>query len=403
MAAKTRWAIASLLIAAACGQARGANDSTGDVLFLRSGNDVAVVEAGARAPSFSGEATPSGDWSTVVRSGIHRGTTTLVASDPRSGARLWEQDLDGRYVVKLVSAASDTVVLAPADQTHYNAGRRRTRLVIAGPAREVRPLTLDGNYEPEAVSVDGSTLFVIRYLPALRPDRYQVRQVDVASGEVGAVYTPDAELQQSMGGTARVQAASADGTRLYTLYTLEDGHSEHAFIHTLALDELWAHCIDLPAGFTTDARTATGLALSPDGDRLYVANSSIGRLAEIDTDTLQVVRTAPLDIDHFGPTTAVHDGASTLYVTSGSSLVTVDLESLTQTASWLLDDAVRGLQVAAEAGRVYVGHRDEVSVVDAATGEELDTIDPPGLQSIGELGPVFPEVHPGRRLIKCAC
>jgi hypothetical protein len=311
MPSTSRWAIALLLMGAACGQARGAGDSAGgDVLFLRSGNDVAIVEAGARSPSFSGEATPSGDWSEVVRAVASRGSTTLVASDTSSGEPMWRQELDGRLRVKLVSAASDTVVLAPANQTHFNAGRHRTRLVIAGPARdEARSLTLEGNYEPEAVSVDGSTLFVIRYLPALRPNRYQVRQVDVATGEVGAVYTPDAELQQAMGGTARVQAASADGTRLYTLYTLDDGHSEHAFIHTLALDELWAHCIDLPAGFTTDAATATGLALSPDGARLYVANSSIGRLAEIDTSTLQVVRTASLDIENFGRTTAVHDGA----------------------------------------------------------------------------------------------
>jgi hypothetical protein len=371
---------------------------------LRSGNDVAVVDAGSGSPSFSGRATPSGDWSFVVRSVIHRGTTSLVGSDPRSGAELWRQDVGGRLVVKLASAASETVVLAPASQTHFNSGRRQTRLVIAGPGREEpRALILEGNFEPEAVSVDGSTLFVIRYLPALRPNRYQVRQVDIASGDVGAVYTPDAELQQSMGGKARVQVASADGTRLYTLYTLEEGHSEHAFIHTLALDELWAHCIDLPAGFTTDARTATGLALSPSGDRLYVANSSIGRLAEVDTRTLRVIRTAPLDIEHFGPTTAVHDGDSTLYVTSGSAVVTVDLESLTQTDSWLLDDEIRGLQVAAEAGRVYVGHRDEIAVLEAGTGEELDSIDPPGVETIGELGPVFPEVDPGQEVLDCAC
>lgn len=391
---------------AGCGAAQGSSNrpAADDVLYLRSRSGVAVVGAGADAPSFRGYATPSGDWSTVVQSSIVRGVTTLTATDPRSGSQMWGMELGGRLVVKLVSAGGDTVVLAPATQPHFTLGRARTKLVIAGPSStEPRYLTLGGNYEPEAVSVDGSTLFVIRYLPAHKPNRYQVRQLDVATGEVSGVYTPDAHLQEAMGGTARVQAAAADGTRLYTLYTIGSGDSKRAFIHTLGLDEKWAHCIDLPSSFATKAQSATALALSPDGDRLYVTNSVTGGMAEIDTESLGVIRTSAIDIVHSGQTAAVHDGDSTLYVTSGNSLVTVDLQSLTQVDSWEFGRDITGMQVAAREGRLYVGFRDEVSIVDPTTGEEIDSIDPPGVKAIEELGPVFPEVDGGQEALTCAC
>lgn len=394
--------MAALLVLAGCGAARGSEGAANDTLYLRSRNSVAVVNAGANAPSFKGYATPSGDWSTVVRSSIDHGATNLEAVNPRTGDELWNQDFDGRLTVKLVSADGDTVVLAPDNQRHFSLGRRETQLVIGGPSMaQSHTMTLEGNYEPEAVSVDGSTLFVISYLPAHKPDRYQVRKLDLASGEVGAVYTPDAHLQEAMGGTARMQTASADGTRLYTLYTVGQGDSKSAFIHTLALDDVWAHCIDLPASFASHAQS-TALALSPDGDRLYVTNSATEQLAEVDTETLQVVRTAPIDTAYSGATNAVHDGGSNLYVTSGPQLISIDLQSLTQTDSWILDDAIRGVQASTKSGRLYVGHRDAISVVDASTGREIDSIDPPGVKSIVRLGPAFPQVD-GGDLLECAC
>jgi hypothetical protein len=400
---RRRAAIAALLVLTGCGAARGNDGPTADVLYLRSARGVAVVEAGAKAPSFKGYATPSGDWSTAVSSLIGRGRTSLKAVDPRSGALLWAHDLDGRLVVKLVSADGDTVVLSPVRQRHYLTGRQQTRLIVyTRSMREPHTVTIPGNYEPEALSVDGSTLFAIRYLPARSPNRYQVRQLDIASGKVGGVYTPDAHLQEAMGGRARVQTGSSDGTRLYTLYTLGAGDSKRAFIHTLALDEKWAHCIDLPPSFATKAQWATALALSPDGTRLYITNSATGRLAEIDTDSLEVIRTTTLDIVHSSQTTAIHDGASTLYITSGDRVVTVDLESLTQRRSWGFGRRITGLQVAAEAGKLYVGFRDEIATVDPTTGEEIDSIDPPGVNNIQELGPVYPQME-GTGQLTCAC
>lgn len=392
------------LAAVACGTPGEGSRPAQDVFFLRSARGVTVVKAGAGAPSFEGPAVPSGDWSTVVRSSLGKGETTLRAVNPRTGGQLWEQVVDGRQVVKLVSADGQRVVLASIRQIHFTYGRSTTQLTFAGPAYETpQVVTLEGNFEPEAFSKDGSTLFVISYLPARRPQSYQVRQLDIATGKVSDVYTPDAHLQTAMGGTARVQTAAPDGTRMYTLYTVRHGDETYAFIHVLALDEMWAHCIDLPQEFAQEAESGTALTLSPDGDRLFVANTSSGHVAEVDTRALQVVRSAPLDIPDLGSAHALYNGGPTLYVSSGAQLVTVDAGSLEQTGSSVLNHEIRGIQYAPGSGRVYLGFRDEIAVLDPETGEQIAAIDPPGVNHIGEFGPIFPSVNGGRKFLKCAC
>ncbi|MGH2694188.1 MAG: YncE family protein, partial [Actinomycetota bacterium] len=215
----------------------------------------------------------------------------------------------------------------------------------------------------------------------------------------------DADLQEAMGGTARIQAASPDGRRLYTLYTLpgpEDGE-DYAFIHVLSLDELWAHCIDLPAGFATSAESATALTVSPDGRRLYVANGATRTLAEIDTEALEVARTSTLDLGSGGIVHGAHDPDSTLYLARGRRVVAVDASGLTQRRAWVMPEKVRGLQVTPDARRLYVGLRQQVAVLDTVTGDRLEMIDPPGVRWIDQFGPVTRSVDPGRTEITCAC
>lgn len=392
-------AVAVSLLAACGGPISGA---TQDLLFLRSPRGIAVVEPGAAAPAFrDAAAVPSGDWSTVVRSGPWGDETRLVALDPRSGIERWERDVAGDLTAKIVSEDGSLVALGPSNESYYLFGRRRTTMVIAGTRVSTpRTITLKGNFEPEAFSVDGKSLFVIKYLPARAPSRYQVRRLDLITERVHNVYTADGHLQEAMQGTARIQTASPDGRRLYTLYTLG---SNMAFIHVLSLDELWAHCIDLPKAFGTAAESKTALTVSPDGKRLYVANSETESVAEIDTQQLRVVGTTPITTVDAGRAHAVHDSGSTLYVGSGLRVSVVDTGALTQKDFWTMPERIRGLQVSRDAQRLYVGLRDRVAILDAATGEILDTIDPPGIGRITQFGPVMRSLDTGRAAITCAC
>ncbi len=404
------------LLLAACGPQPGSEqieETTRDLLFLRSAQGVAVVEAGAASPTFQdAAAVPSRDWSTVVRSipyrGSYEGTTGVIAVDPSSGAERWERTITGNLEPKVVSDDGDLVALGPVRERYYRDGRTRTKLVIAGDQlAEPQTIELEGNYEPEAFSTDGGSLFLISYLPARAPTRYQIRRLDLRTERVEGVYTPDADLQRAMGGTARIQAASADGRRLYTLYTVGSARegTRYAFIHVLSLDQLWAHCIDLPPEFATSAESSTALTVSPDGTRLYVANARVGALAEIDTDALEVTRSTTIELASKGESYGAHDPNSTLYFSSGRELIAVDASSLTEKRSWLMKENVRGLQTATDASRIYVGQKDRIDILDAEGGETLDSVNPPGVKRIEQFGPVTrpqDEVEV-RKDFTCAC
>ena len=177
----------------------------------------------------------------------------------------------------------------------------------------------------------------------------------------------------------------------------------YAFVHCLSLDELWAHCIDLPPEFAPSAESATALTVSPDGKHLYVANAKTGALAEIDTEALEVTRTGSVDLGPGGVTFGVHDSNSTLYFGSGTRVIAIDAVALTVRRSWAMAERIRGLQTTTDATKVYVGLRDRVEVLDAGTGKRLESIDPPGVKRIDQFGPVMRPEDAPRKDFACAC
>ena len=389
-----------------CGQPEGPRAL--DTVFLRTGGLLAAIKPGASAPSFrGGAAVPSPTWKTVVRSNQVRGTTRLTAVDPVSGAFRWQGEVPGDFRVKVVSHDGSLAALGPMSERSYEQGRRQTSLLIAG-SRSAKPrgYGLPGNYEPEAFSKDGKSLFVIRYIPARNPTSYQVQRLDLVTGEVVGVYTPDEHLQQAMGGTARIQAASPDGLRLYTLYTLDMGNGmTHAFIHVLALDELWAHCIDLPHDFALAPERSTSIAVTPDGSQVYVVNSTAQQVAVIDAESLQVTETAPISLVSGSKTYTATAGDGDLYVATSTRVLALDRD-LREVRRWQMTEAVKGLQIARDARRLYVGLRNRVAVVDPQLDGVLSLVDPPGIGNIRELGPVIrPLEYANPRLSKltCAC
>jgi hypothetical protein len=361
-----------------------------DLLFLRTSKGLTLVKAlpEAVAVPFSG-GVPSLDWSAVARGTIRGDETHVVAFDTSSGQLRWSRDVPGRYEVKVASGEARLVALGPRSRSYggYPAGRSTTTLVILGGSAAPREIALEGNYEPEAFSTDGETLFVVEYLPAQRPTSYRVRQLDLSTGVVGGVYSVDSELQESMQGTARIQAASPDGSRLYTLYSLDGGHgASRTFVHVLSLDEKWAHCVDLPESFGNAAQQGVALSVSPDGSRAYVADAASGSVAEIDTDALTVTRSANVD---FGSTrrpmyaAPAADGA--LYLASGDRLLAVDPSTMSPGRSWEMLGRITGIQVGEGTGRVYVGLRDRIEVFDTRTGDRLEELNP-DIGSIDQLG-----------------
>ena len=386
------------LVMGGCGQ-----PLVDDMLYLQTPRGVTAIRAGASGPSFvEYGAIPTRDWSTVVRSRPNGTSTRVTALIPSTATRLWTQSLNGDWRVKIVSEDGNFAALGSYNERSYKYGRRNTSLAIVDSRGHSRKFGLSGNIEPEAFSTDGKNLFVLQYTPPRRPTRYQVRRMDLTTGKLHDVFTPDAHLQTAMRGTARVQASSSDGSRLYTLYTVGTGDSKHAFIHVLSLDELWAHCIDLPHDFARSAESAA-LTVDAETERLYVANANADAIAEIDTDNLRVVGEGAAMFPTADATHAVVGPENTLYVASGAHLTAIDLGSMETVRSWTMSNRVSGIQISNDELKIYVGLRDEVMVLDASSGKTIKKIDPKGVGRIGRLGKVSPSLDQIPDKFACAC
>jgi hypothetical protein len=390
--------VMAALALAGCGTPTPINE----ILFLETARGIAVVRAGAGAPTFAAAgAVPSRDWSRVISTSRQQHTTRVSAFIPASGTRLWTSRTPGNLKTKVVSEDGNLAVLGPARERHYTQGRSQTHLVVAASHEPPRVFDLRGNFEPEAFSTNGDNIFVLQYRPARAPRSYQVRRLDLTTGKIHDVYTPDAHLQEAMRGDARIQTVSPDGSYLYTLYTLRGHDGPHAFIHVLNLDEMWAHCIDLPEPFGS-AADSTALTTSPSGDALYVANGATGSIATVDPEALRVVNTADVDFGKPRPTSGAV-GGDTLYLANKTSLAAVDLKRMSIRRTWSLPERISGLQVTKDGGHVYVGLKDRVVVLDGSNGKRLRTWNPPGVKRIGGLGRTTRTINDVPKQFSCAC
>jgi DNA-binding beta-propeller fold protein YncE len=258
-----------------------------------------------------GVVTPGGD-DRYVTLGARRGT--VVARVQRDGGEiLRSRFLDDRLTVPAVaydgspsglSADGRTLVLVQPRATHP---RRRTTFAVLGTHRlETHDVVaLPGDFSFDAISPDGSRIYLIEYLSRYDPTRYQVRAYDTRSGRLlpNPIVDPD-EPPGEMRGYPLARAVSPAGRWAYTLY---DGSGEHPFIH--ALDTLGgrAVCIDVDAlahrpgfrGALANHAHRFGLALSEDGGELTVLDRD-ERVARVDTRTFEVSgRPEPADGNGF--------------------------------------------------------------------------------------------------------
>jgi hypothetical protein len=145
-----------------------------------------------------------------------------------------------------------------------------------------RVVTLRGSYAFDALSPDGSTMYVIQYTSTIDYTQYRVRAVDLHSGHVlpGAI-VDKREPDEKMQGAPMSRVATRDGGWAYTLYSRQ---AQTAFVHALDTRHRAAVCIDLP--FRVDISSRVRISLV--GTQLVVRQTAIGTLAVIDTRTYRV-------------------------------------------------------------------------------------------------------------------
>jgi hypothetical protein len=327
-----------------------------------------------------------------------RGTSTAVEMrDSSTGALLSRTSLAGRLDVRVASLTGRSVALMrplpPGVDPTIALPRARTEIVVADPAGRRAPhrYALDGNFEPEAFSIDDTRLFLIQYLPALAPSAYRVTFLDLESGRVHPVFGRFDSPPERMPGIRLAQLFDATAEQLYTLYTNKPaehfhdhwqdasyGDREVSFVHVLNLRQGWAYCAGLPRALWGQPARAQALAPSIDGRSLFVVDAMRGIVTELNTRTMAIMRTERVDLGelHRGRTTALmsEDGSILHVGTGGASVVRIDARTLDVLGRWELPGDLTAMALSPDGARLYAAAGDRVAVVDAATGEPLSTL-----------------------------
>lgn len=194
--------------------------------------------------------------------------------------------VDGRWRVAGVSPNGRFAALA-----RQSRDRRSTDATIVDLTREriARRLDLRGDFEVETVSNDGRRLFLIEHLAASKT-KYLVRLFDLSRNRLATKTLRGKGEPSVMAGYAWSGVGSPDGRWLLTLYLNSD--RKLAFVHALDLVTSIPTCIFLPGRGSFASLKGYSLTLSPDGGKLYAANTALGVISEIDLATRKVVRTA---------------------------------------------------------------------------------------------------------------
>ena len=229
---------------------------------------------------------------------IPAGSRTIVERVAQHGGQVlaW-RSLRGIFTIPAVaydgsagglSSDGTTLVLI---QPRTSFPRAATRLLVLG-GNSLRPrrlVQLKGDFSFDAVSPNGSWLYLIHYVAPNDPTRYLVRAYDLRRGHLLAKPIIDPhEADEKMRGNPLSRTMSSSGRWAYTLY---DGAGATPFVHALDTVARTARCIDLdgvPSG--TDLwqlRLGTDIA----GEGLVVRDRATPLLL-IDLRTLRVSRAA---------------------------------------------------------------------------------------------------------------
>lgn len=368
----------------------------------RAGDDgLEVIRASTKEPIFD---LPLGDpddaWATMVSATSTDGSTRVneleVGSEPPGRS----QTIDGDWRLPTVgldplpagvSADGQTIVLVDAATS---AATSTSRFAILSRSFSAAPriVTLDGEFEYDALSPDGTTLYLVEHLAAPPDGHYQVRALDTASGTLrDGVIVDKQNLAEPMAGYPIEQLRQPNGF-VFTLYR----GAEHPFIHALSSSDAWAICIDLPAAGMTNADAALdwGLAASADGRTVYAVNATLGLATAIDGNDLgvrqsarfagpaassAVITLAKFGHEPSGPVgrrAVVSTDGSTLFAAGSGGIVRIATRDLSTSTTLLAGSAVDALALTPDGATLYalLHEGGQIVALDPSTGEVVGQV-----------------------------
>jgi hypothetical protein len=339
---------------------------------------------------------PGEQWGDVITA-TPGPTSTLIRNvviQPGFGGN--GQTIDGRWVLPTIgddpvpvglSANRSTLVLVEADVAHGSAGADRTSsrfaVVDANLSRHsTRIVELPGAFDFDALSPDGSLLFVAQQIPGPLVGRYQVRAVETASGRLRPEIIVDKRnLDEQMAGYPIDQERRSDGM-VMTLYR----GAAYPFVHALSSVDAWAVCIDLPKRGFDEESAATDWGIVTAGSSDLAINATLGIAVDIDPSELSVRRTidfkpsaaSPFRLAKFGHgdlgpagrrVVASPDGAS-VYAAGADGIVRLGTRDLDVEQRYLTGTAIDALAVTPDGSTIFALTRSggRIARLDAASG-----------------------------------
>jgi hypothetical protein len=227
---------------------------------------------------------------------IPTGSRTIVARVAQRGGQVlaW-RSLRGSFTIPAVaydgsasglSADGKTLVLI---EPRTSFPRRATKLLAlrSDGLQPDRVVKLQGDFSFDAVSPDGSWLYLIHYVSPNDPTRYLVQAYDLRRGRLLAKPIIDPHQPgEKMRGNPLSRTISSDGRWAYTLY---DGAGATPFVHALDTVARAAHCIDLDGIAAGTDLSQLRLGIDRNDKNLVVRNNG-SPLFLVDLRTLHVAR-----------------------------------------------------------------------------------------------------------------
>jgi hypothetical protein len=339
---------------------------------------------------------PDDTWGEVISTRQQDGQTlvdviTVQPDLPRrtqSLAGSWRLPTLGNDALPVgVSADRSTIVLV---EDHV-ADDDRSRFAVLVGREDPRIIELPGSFEFDALSPDGSILYVVEHLPGPPAAHYQVRALDIASGRLrDEIIVDKRNVDAAMGGWPITQLRHEDAV-VFTLYRGTD----HTFIHALQSREAWAVCLGLPT-FGAGEEEAVGdwgLGQSADGRVVYALNATLGLAVAIDPGELSIKATARFDapsaaasisfakfghaaVGPVGRRVVVTPDGSTIYAAGAGGITKLSADDLTLEVHVLEGAAVDALAMTPDGAFLFALLPDQGRIVkvDVASGQIVATV-----------------------------
>ena len=396
-----------LLTLTACGQAQSAstiystppNIPQGEMLYVLDGSAPSSI-VGQRIVSFHPGTTLSTSLPTGLFSQDHQhiytaipqnGHTTIMITNTQGSIAVRTFTIAGTYSTassdytkSVLSANGRWLALRQLEQT----GTMTTfALVDTQKGTLAKTFTAQGDFDLDAVSPDGSRVFLLERLHDTT-GHYYVRRYDVSSNQLfqGIIADKSEINDPRMLGSGLTRQMAQDGSRAYTLYT--DARSNIAFVHILPLMSNFngARCINLPAGKSSSLLSYYTLALSADGSLLYATNAALGVTVVISVTDKDAFSDDIVTTIHFSPLNAqiplnktmrtLYNGAalssdqSMLYAVGTRGIVAIHLADEKMKQSYAQQQTFTGIALSMDNKTLYaVSPNEGITLINLQSGQ----------------------------------